>query len=312
MSINIQEQVSLAGLTSFQVGGPAKYFVEVGTPDDVDEALQFAKEKALPIFILGGGSNLLVSDNGFAGLVIKPIAREVEIENNQIVADAGVALVKLVLLATENSLSGLEWALGVPGTIGGAVFGNAGCYGSSTDKVVTRVTAINLVSGELKDFTADECAFTYRSSFFKQTEEWLIWQVALNLQPGVQADIKALGKKYLDDRIAHQPKLPSAGCFFKNFTIAQLTATNPEIVEQDAVQAASKGGKLGCAFLLDRLGVKGMHVNGAAVSTMHANFIVNENHATAEDIKTLAEEIKAKAASELHVALSEEVRMVGF
>ena len=245
MSIKIQEQVPLAGLTSFQVGGPARYLVEVSTPDEVDEALQFAKEKALPIFILGGGSNLLVSDNGFTGVVIKPIAREVKIENNQIVAGAGVALVKLVLAAAEHGFSGLEWAMGIPGTIGGAVCGNAGAYGSSIDKNVSRVTAINLVSGEIKDFLVGECGFAYRSSFFKQTGEWLIWQAVLNLQPGKPEEIKALGKKYLDDRMSHQPKLPSAGCFFKNFTMEQLTATNPELVKQEAVQGASKGGKLG-------------------------------------------------------------------
>lgn len=312
MSINIQEQVPLAGLTSFQVGGPAQYFVEVATPDEVDEALVWAEEKVLPIFILGGGSNLLVSDHGFAGLVIKPITREVKVENDQVITDAGVALVKLVLIAAEHSLSGLEWAMGIPGTIGGAVFGNAGAYGSSINKNVARVTAINLVSYEIKDFTPDECAFAYRSSFFKQTGEWLIWQVVLNLQPGEQNEIRALGKKYLDDRLAHQPRLPSAGCFFKNFTLAQLTATNPEIVKQTAVQAASKGGKLGCGFLLDRLGVKGMRVGGAMVSPMHANFIVNDNHATAADIVALAGEIKQKAQNELQVALSEEVRFVGF
>lgn len=167
----IEENVVLADYTTFRIGGRAKYFLKAETKEDIIEALDWTGKNNLPYFILGGGSNLLVSDKGFEGLVIKVQSSEIKIEDSKILADAGVSLAKLVIGSANNNLTGLEWAAGIPGTIGGAVYGNAGAYGHSISESMMGGKAANL-KGEIVNFDKKDCGFYYRGSAFRTAMVW--------------------------------------------------------------------------------------------------------------------------------------------
>jgi len=187
--MNIQENVSLAQYTTFKIGGPAKYFFAAKNTKDLIKAVEFAQEKKLPYFILGGGSNLLVSDKGFARLVIAAENKQLTINNNKIIVDAGVKLSYLIRESIEVGLTGLEWAIGIPGTVGGAVKVNAACFGGNMSDLVKKVKKINDI----------------------------ILSVELVLEKGDKKESRQLIKEYFKKRKDSQPlNYPSAGCIFKN------------------------------------------------------------------------------------------------
>ena len=187
--IEVKENVSLAGYTTFKIGGPAKYFFRAKTKQDLIKAVEFAKSNHLPYFILGGGSNLLVSDNGFDGLVIKVQNTKYQILGTKIIVEAGVKLNDLVKVSIENNLTGLEWAIGIPGTIGGAVKVNAHAFGSNISELV----------GDIKK------------------DNNIIFSVELELKKGGRKESNELIKEYIKKRENSQPlEYPSAGCIFRN------------------------------------------------------------------------------------------------
>ena len=192
MAINIQQNILLAPYTTFKIGGSAKYFCEVKTFDELKEALNFAKKNKLEILVLGGGSNLLISDQGFDGLVVKVSSFKFRVLKNIIEADTGVPLGKILIETVNKGLSGMEWAAGIPGALGGAVRGNAGAFGGSMSDVVRNVSAVDLKTGGIKKFNNSECLFAYRESVFKKRNNFLIWSVKLSLKKG---DKKALKEK---------------------------------------------------------------------------------------------------------------------
>jgi UDP-N-acetylmuramate dehydrogenase len=184
-----QENIPLAEYTTFKIGGPAKYFLVAKTTDDLIEAVDFTKSKNLPYFILGGGSNLLISDKGFDGLVIKIPNSKFKIQNSKIIAEAGVPLGKLVKCSIDAGLTGLEWAVGIPGTVGGAVKVNAACFGGNMKDLVKKVKKIDDI----------------------------IISVELKLKKGNQEKSKRIIKEFIKKRKQTQPiEYPSAGCIFKN------------------------------------------------------------------------------------------------
>ena len=178
----IQQNISLKDFTTFKIGGPTKYFAIVKNREDLREAIKFAKEKNCEIFILGGGSNVLISDKGFNGLAIKMENTDYKIdkENEIIIADSGLPLVKLVEIARDSELSGFEWAYEIPGTVGGAIRGNASAFGGETKNNIIEVEVFDLNSGEIKILQNQDCDFEYRRSFFKE-EKNLILLVNLSI-----------------------------------------------------------------------------------------------------------------------------------
>lgn len=188
-NIKVEENISLAEYTTFKIGGSAKYFLAVNDIDDLNKAVEFAKNKQLPYFILGGGSNLLISDNGFNGVVIKIQNSEYKIKDKKIITDAGVELGILVKSSIKNSLTGLEWAIGIPGTIGGAVKVNASAYNQDIKKLVKNIKEVN----------------------------GIIISIELELEKGNKDKSTELIKEYIQKRKNTQPlEYPSAGCIFKN------------------------------------------------------------------------------------------------
>ena len=182
--INIQENVPLTPLTSFRIGGNAKYYVEVFSIEELKESLIFAKDKKIDFYILGGGTNLLIGDDGFSGLIIRMKMNEISVDGEAIEAQAGVPLIKAINMASQQGLSGLEKLAGIPGTIGGAVRGNAGAFSSEIKSCIKSVTAFDTEKKELISFENEQCNFAYRTSIFKKNKKLIVISTTLILQKG--------------------------------------------------------------------------------------------------------------------------------
>lgn len=309
MNLNIQKNVPLAQYTTFKIGGPAKFFAEIKTKKDLTEAIEFARTNKLEIFVLSGGSNILVSDKGFDGLVIQMRNTEIEINGQKISCGSGAKFSEIVLKSIRSSLSGLEWAIGVPGNIGGAVRGNAGCFGGEISQVVKEVEAFDMDKQEFRMLKKNECGFSYRSSIFKENKELVIFSVLLELELGEQKESRNKIRDIVLKRNAAQPKYPSAGSFFKNPSIE-----NDKLIErfENDTKSKAEDGIIPAAWLIEETGLKGKKIGGAQISEKHANFVINSGQATAEDVIILSSFIKQQVRDELGVQLQEEVQLIGF
>jgi UDP-N-acetylmuramate dehydrogenase len=307
--INIQRNIPLAQYTTFKIGGPAKFFCEVKNEEEVLEALDYAKENSLPVFVLGGGSNILVSDNGFSGLVIKLRLNNCCLDGLELECGAGVLLSTVVREARNNSLSGIEWAAGIPGEFGGAVRGNAGAYGGEIKDSLVYAKAVEISTGQIKIFENKNCDFVYRSSLFKENKNLIIISARLKFKKGKPEDIEREMEEVIGKRRDKLPQEFSAGSFFQNPTVE-----NPEIVarfERDS-GTESRESRVPAGWVIDELNLRGKKMGGVMVSEKHANFVVNLGKGKAEDIIMLASFIKQQARTKLGVQLHEEVQYVGF
>ena len=318
--LNIQENIPLAPYTTFKIGGPARFFCEAKSEEEILEALEFAQEKKLPFFVLGGGSNVLVSDKGFDGLVIKiskfpPTGDHPQgdkIKDTKIDCDAGCSLSKIVSESVKAGLTGLEWAAGIPGTVGGAVRGNAGAYGGTMADSVKSVRAL-----EISNFKNEDCGFDYRDSIFKHNQNFIILSVELKLKKGDKAESEKKIKEILAKRKEKQPmEFPSPGSFFKNPRLigGQAVVKNKDLIKQFETDTGQKirDDKIPAPWIIEEAGLKGKKIGGAMVSEKHANFIVNTGNATAENVIMLAAIIKTKVRNKFGIQLQEEVQLVGF
>lgn len=295
----IQRNIPLAPLTTFKIGGPAKYFLKVKNKNELVEAIKWAKKKnlpcrqaglpagqaGLPYFILGGGSNILVSDKGFNGLIIELLIRDCQLLGNKILVGAGMSLAKLVTFSIKNGLTGLEWAVGIPGTIGGAVRGNAGALGHSISEYLEKVKILR--ADKIIELKNKEIGFSYRQSIFKRNQD-IILEAVLALKKGRAQESKKIIKENIQRRATAHPAQPSAGCIFKN----------------------PKSGSAG--LLIQQCGLKGKQIDGAKISQKHANFIVNTGQAKARDVRALIALIKRKVKDKFNIELEEEIKYIGF
>jgi UDP-N-acetylmuramate dehydrogenase len=307
--INIQQNIPLASFTSFKIGGPAKFFVEIKNENEILEALDFAKKNNLEIFVLGGGSNILISDKGFDGLVIRVLNSEYQIQNEKIECDAGAILSQIINEAAKNNLTGIEWAAGIPGTVGGAICGNAGAYGKCMADNVESVKVIEIQNAKIKIFKNNDCRFDYRNSIFKQNKGLVILSCTLKLQNGKEEKIKNKVREIIRKRNEKLPKNFSAGSFFQNPVVKDENLIRR--FEEDTREKC-RDGKISAGWLIGEMGLKGKQIGGAQVSEKHGNFIINKNKATAQDIVTLVSLIKTKLRDELGIKLEEEIQYVGF
>jgi UDP-N-acetylmuramate dehydrogenase len=304
--------IALAPLTTFKIGGVARYFLEVEQASDLIEAITWAKENKENFFILGGGSNILISDQGFSGLVIKLNLRNLSLENNIIEAGSGLLLSQAVLLSIDQAKTGLEWAVGLPGTVGGAVWGNAGCYGSDMQEIVDWVEYFDCEDLKLKRLTKLDCQFAYRHSIFSE-KQWVIVQVALKVADGVEKEIRSRVTEIIQFGATRQIKLPTPGCVFKNLSFAELQEQNADIYAEAVRQNKIRDGKIAAGWLIERLDLKGKSIGGAQISEQHANFIVNKTgQATASEVMMLISYVKQQARDKYGVILHDELQLVGF
>jgi len=306
---NIQTDEPLSKYTTFKIGGPAKYFFIAQDNEDLVRAVTFAKRLKIPFYILGNGSNVLVSDSGFNGLVILNKASDIIYKkDNKVVADAGVLLVDLIQKTIDQGLTGLEWGIGIPGTIGGCVRGNAGAYGG---QMSDNLLGVEVMKGA-KQFVLknEQCKFGYRESMFKHNND-LIISAEFQLQKGDKKQSQDKIKEILKIRNAKLPEYPSAGSVFKNIMInSENMAEVNKLINLPAEYLERK--KIPAAWLIESLDLKGHKIRNAQISPKHANFIVNIGQATANDVLQLISYIKMKVRDELGLQLMEEIEYIGF
>lgn len=301
--ISVLENISLAELTTFKIGGNAKYFVDVKNQDDIKEAVLWAKQRSMPFYIIAGGSNVLVPDEGLEGLVIYINNGSYKIENGLLVVDPGFNLTSLIKSVSKLGLGGWEKLAGIPGTIGGAVRGNAGAFGVEIKDFVKSIRALNINNIEIRSFDYDECNFLYRESFFKNNTEWVIVEVSLILNEIDTDTLDTLIQETINEREKrHLQNVKAAGSFFMNPVVSTEVV---DLFEKEK-DLKSKGGRVLAGWLIEKVGMKGMSLGGAIASPMHPNYIVNSGNATAEDIKRLSDLIKNKVKNEFGVELKEE------
>jgi UDP-N-acetylmuramate dehydrogenase len=309
----IRQNVPLAPLATYKVGGSAEFFLEVKTKEDLAEAYTWAREKNKEIKILGGGSNILINDQGIKGLVLKLANSDAIVRGERLDCGAGANLNRAMHLAVGADLSGLEWSAGIPGaTIGGAVRGNAGAFNTFMSDIVETVEAFNISKGSFNIFSNKDCQFDYRRSFFSDKSDYLIWQVILKMIKGDKEKIAKEIEKVLFFRQSKQPRLPSAGSVFKNIDFEYLGSVNKNLAQEAELAGAVKDNRVAVGWLIDLAGLKGKKIGGAKVSLEHANFIVNTGNATAEDIFKLINIIKNEIKIRFKVELKEEIQYLGY
>jgi UDP-N-acetylmuramate dehydrogenase len=276
----------LARHTSARIGGPADAFITARSVNVLARAGRLAWAQGIALFVLGGGSNVLVSDAGFRGLVVHNRARGVAFEGETVVAESGVRTITLARRCIRRGLAGMEWAIGVPGTVGGAVFGNAGAHGGDMDSVVQWVEIAT--PGGVEMLSNDDLAFTYRSSALKrQPRPAIVLRAALGLAVEDEAAISARADAYNEHRKRTQPPGATIGSMFKN-------------------PPGDYAGRL-----IDAAGLKGMQVGGAVISEKHANFFLNMGEATAADVKGLIDAARAAIEEQSGVRLELEIELIG-
>ncbi|MDP3244494.1 MAG: FAD-binding protein [bacterium] len=344
-NLQVKENEPLAPYTTFKVGGPAKYFLITQNNNEVAKAVQIAIANKIPFYILGGGSNSLISDKGFDGLVIKIHNTQYKIHNTFIEAGSGVLLGALVAQAALNGLTGLEWAVGIPGTIGGAVRGNAGAYGHSISETIKSVQFFNsklsspfgkgglrgiltqkmkklnpslslpLRKGDdhfkIQNFDNNNCLFNYRSSVFKQDKNLIILEVELKLERDAKEAVARKMREILTQRKNKIPSFPCAGCFFQNIKI-KTPADLSEKLSKELPKRFLDVLTVPAAWLIEECGLKGKQIGGAKVFDEHSNVIINTGGAKTEDIIKLAGLIKQRVRDKFGIQLEEEVELVGF
>lgn len=290
----LEKDKPLAPFTTFKTGGSAKYFIAVKSVDELSGVIKGALQNSLDFIIIGGGSNLLISDNGYDGLIIKIDIKGLSLEDDtHIRSGSGELLMDLVNFATKNSLSGLEFASGIYGFVGGAICGNAGAYGGEIKDILEEITLVDK-NGEIKKVTVDYCKFSYRNSYLKESGE-IVTEALFRLTNGDKKAIEERVNEIVEIRSGKHPVSGmSAGSFFKNIP-----------------DASQPYGKLPAGKLLEEVGVKGLKVGGAQVYEKHANMIVNTGNATSKDIRELADIMKRKVFEKFNIELEEEVVSIG-
>jgi len=293
MDLKMTANEPLAKHCTFGIGGPARRFIFAENEKEIIDALQVAKASNEPVFILGGGSNVLFSDKGFSGAIICLRNDFIRAENNnektKLVVGAGVSLSKLINYCLDNSLVGMEWAAGIPGTIGGALHGNAGAFGDAIGNYVVDVKALNISSRGILPmvFSRKDCVFDYRDSIFKHNKNLIIISAILQFAAGARQDIENRTREYLQKKAVSQPlDKPSAGSIFVN---------PPGYF---------------AAKLIEDCGLKGKIIGGAQISSKHANFIVNLGNAKSDDVLALINLAKQSVKEKFNINLREEIEII--
>lgn len=285
---NVEQKKSLASLSTFGIGGPADLYYKLTDIQEIPAIMEFITQHNIPLFVLGGGSNTIFADEGFRGLVLHLQAKKITHENDVVIAEAGALLSQVIQYALKQSLSGMEKMMGLPGTIGGAVRGNAGAFGTETKDIFLKALIYNKEKG-LHEVDKNYFNFKYRFSTIKKTQE-LILKIYLKLE---KKDTKADLAEALDivkNRISKQPKGKCSGSFFKNH--------DPH------------DDKLKAGYLLDQVGCKGLQVGKAQVSLQHANWIMNLGGATQNDVLELKNLMQKRVKERFNILLEPEVQFV--
>ncbi len=332
--MEIQEQIPLGPLTTFQLGGPARFFARAASVEHIAEALAFAKEKNLRVFMLGGGSNVLIDDAGFDGLVIKVELAGVEEEETTLIAAAGENWDALVARAVAKNLWGIENLSGIPGTVGGAVVQNIGAYGQALSQTLEWVEALDTQSGKVERLSRDQLGMGYRSSVFKQQEgRYVVLRAVLHLSAtpvpvtsykdlavrfaGQNPSITDIREAVLEIRANKFPDLSvegTAGSFFKNPILSENSAKKlqelyPELPLFTMPETA--GVKVPLAWLFDHaLNLRGTSVGGARLFEKQLLVVAAARNSSAHDVRALAEKVSLEVKNKCNITIEPEVRII--
>jgi len=293
----------LARYTRFEIGGPARMLANVSTVDALAETLQLAKDSGTQRAIIGGGTNLIVDDEGFPGVVVRYVPKNIEIEGTQVRVEAGAVLQDLVDKTVDAGLQGLETMTGIPGWVGGAIYGNAGAYGRSIQESIESVRCFD--GSKTCELCSDKLFFSYRTSIFKSFKDWIVLDAVLKLKKADPAALRATADGILKIRNEkYPPTMKCAGSIFKNLLLADLPSgvAVPEKIVRE--------GKVPSAWFLEAAGAKGLAIGGLKVADYHANLIYNEGGGTARDLWHLIETLKLGVWEKFGVKLEEEVQSI--
>lgn len=302
----VKENTLLREYTTFKIGGRARYFFMAREKEELKRALKVAKKYKLPIFILGAGSNVLISDQGLRGLVIKIQNKKYKINGQRIFAEAGLPLSVLVKESTKRGLSGVEWAAGIPGTVGGAARGNAGAFGQSMKDIIEAVEFFDINNFKRLKIKNKKCKFNYRESIFKEKNNFIILSVSLKLKKSSKKIVEEKIRGFLAYRQNRHPRQPSAGSIFKGVGIKELRKNFFKKFPE--VKKALKEKGIPAAFLIVQCKLEGKKIGKVQISEKHPNFIINLGGARAGDVKKLINLIKKKVKNKFGVLLKEEIQ----
>ena len=302
----VKPNALLSKFSNFNIGGLADFLVEVRETEKLVALLNFLSAEGVDYLILGGGANVLFPDEGWRGVVIKVKCERSNVKGQTIEIEAGAELSELVRLSIQHTLAGLEWAAGIPGSVGGAIRGNAGAHYAFTGGEIKDILASVSVwrDGEVLELFPAECAFGYRDSIFKHTTD-VVLSGRFNLKPGDAKTSLDMTQKIIAERKGKQSSQPSAGSFFKNVPLAEWkqdqTVLPPRFLSYK---------KIAAGWLIEQAGLKGFRVGGAMISEEHGNFIINAGKATQADVLAVVEKITTEVYNRFSIELEAEVQVI--
>jgi UDP-N-acetylmuramate dehydrogenase len=306
-SVTIRENAPLSEYARFGLGGPAALLAESADATAFGEMLAVARAGEAPYTVIGGGSNLIVADEGYPGIVLRYTAASITARERMVRVDSGAVLQDLVDFTVDRGLAGLHTMTGIPGWVGGAIYGNAGAYGHS---IMERVREVRFCDGrEVRTVDNAGCEFRYRESVFKRNKGWIVLDAGLELEAGDAAALRAEADRIRGIRDAkYPPSMKCAGSIFKNLILAELADPVRAVVPPKVVIE----GKVPSAWFLDQVGAKGEAIGDIRVAEYHANLIYNAGQGTARDLRRLIADLKRRVHERFGLELEEEVQYVGF
>jgi UDP-N-acetylmuramate dehydrogenase len=308
--LECSENIPLSRVTRFAIGGPARILADASSEAALIAVLDLLHGANCPYALIGGGSNLVADDSGFPGVVLRYTAKSIEIEGPLVRVAAGAVLQDLVDATIAAGLDGLHTMTGIPGWVGGAIYGNAGAYGHSIHEFVESVRYIDCSEdgSAVREIGNAACEFHYRESVFKRHKEWIVLQTTLRLPEGDPATLRTTADGILKVRNEkYPPTMRCAGSIFKNLILAEL----PESVRAQVPDRVIREGKVPSAYFLELAGVKGMVLGGVRVADYHANLIYNTGGGTSQEVRELIATLKRRVQDRCGLVLEEEVQYLG-
>ncbi len=309
---NLKQKELMKKHTWIRIGGPAEFFYYARNLDNLTKAVKIAQKKKIPYVVIGEGSNIIVSGEGFEGLVIKNEASNLIFEKNLAFVESGITLYGLIRKLAESNVGGLEFLAGIPGTLGGAIYGNAGAYGKCIADLVKNITVLD-AAGDIKQLKNEDFDFKYRQSILKTRAKIekdyhnrpVILSACLQIRPNNKESILRVVENYIKIKAKKTPKEPSAGSVFKNLEISDAQAADSQL------KVFAIENKVPAGVLIDKAGGKSEKIGGLKVSEVHANFIVNTGRGKAADFVRLAKRVKKKVREKFQINLEEEIEYLG-
>jgi UDP-N-acetylmuramate dehydrogenase len=305
--LRVERDAPLSRYTRFGLGGPASLLADAATETALATAILHVETERVPFVVIGGGSNLVIADTGYRGIVIRYTADRISSSGTCVMAESGAQLQSLVDYTIDNGLSGIHTMTGIPGWVGGAIYGNAGAYGRSTHESIHSVRFFD--GSMIREFSNEECGFRYRHSRFKDNKRWIILSSAWRLANADAGTLRKQADEILTVRNAkYPPDMKCAGSIFKNLLFIDL----PESVQLQVDPKVIREGKIPSAYFLEKVGAKGIQNGDIHVADYHANLIYNAGRGTAAQVREVVDDLKQRVRDRFGFDVEEEVQYVGF